>query len=905
MQRRRKLLVMKKAFSIAELVIVACIIGILAALAMPFFQNEATGAKVATARDNLRSAIELYAAQHKGAAPGYENDNTSTVPREDCFRQQTIITERYMRKMPENPFNNLSTMQIVANNEVFPSAATGQYGWIYQAATSTIRLDWPGLDTTGIAYFDYGSTSCPFALCLLYFHGMAKSNWRMVIPGATVFLSSGCIVMLAIVVFRMAAGELGASSYTWTTVLAVALMGLALGSFLGGRIAERFHPRRVLSVLFALSSAACVLAVILNNALKDWTGLWGLYWPLHVFVHVGLLLLMPATLLAAANPVAGKMASGEGTLVGRVTGAILTWGACGSIAGMALAELVVIPAYGNTAAVWSISVTTIVLAFLYWVSCWVLYVWGMVFGVLLLLATSSAPWANQSGAAACLRVARAANVLYESQTPDGSVLVEQISQRPDTRVLWLDANKQGTVLPEDVTYIQDFPAAVGVAVMRGLWQPGSSPSMLFLGSDGYVLPRYVESVWPQSHMVVAATIPTGTAAVRNALGVDQMAVQPIHLDPGACLSALCVRLKQGTLPERFDLIHNQPDNRLNVPSCLVTRQFNDKVSSLLSDKGVYILSVVDLADGGAFLGAVVNTLEQTFPHVQVVTRSASRSSAVEDFVILAGRHSLALAELLTSNAASPAARVLDAAQIDQLKKRCSGIILTDERAPVGTLLTPVVRADAPLHLARKWLRQAVLLESLGQGEQSNALYQQVASSEAPIRGHAYAAIGRRYLSKGETSKAAEAFLAALKCDIEGDSPPATVAEMQADLALVFKKMNELSLAKQHIAAAIKGFQAEVRQYPKSAVAWERLGDAFIFQEDWRGASDAFSHCVELEPDYVTHYDKLAKTLEAQRRYDEAIKVVRLQIALLKKTGRKEAVAQQSQYLEVLEYNRVK
>ena len=151
-------LVIRKAFTIAELVIVACIIGILAALVLPFLQGQATEAKTAAARDNLRvlrSTIELYAAQHKGVAPGYENDNASTVPQEDCFRRQTTIQERYMRSMPENPFNNLSTIRMIANDEDFPADPTGQYGWIYQPATSTIRLDWPGRDTGNFRYFDY------------------------------------------------------------------------------------------------------------------------------------------------------------------------------------------------------------------------------------------------------------------------------------------------------------------------------------------------------------------------------------------------------------------------------------------------------------------------------------------------------------------------------------------------------------------------------------------------------------------------------------------------------------------------------------------------------------------------------------------------------------------------------
>jgi prepilin-type N-terminal cleavage/methylation domain-containing protein len=150
---------MRKGFSLVELMIVACIIGILAALVLPFLQGEATEAKISAAKDNLRvirSTIELYAAQHKGVAPGYDGDDAAAgMPQEEYFRVQTTVRERYMRTMPENPFNNLSTIRMIADSEPFPSQPAGEYGWIYQPATGTIRLDWPGQDTGGIRYFDY------------------------------------------------------------------------------------------------------------------------------------------------------------------------------------------------------------------------------------------------------------------------------------------------------------------------------------------------------------------------------------------------------------------------------------------------------------------------------------------------------------------------------------------------------------------------------------------------------------------------------------------------------------------------------------------------------------------------------------------------------------------------------
>jgi len=149
---------MKRAFSIAELMIVLAVLGILAAIVVPHFWSYTTQAKEAVAKDHLRllrSAIELYAAQHRGVPPGYKGDDPQTHPSSIYFQQQTVLAGNYLRKIPENPFNNLDTMNVLGNSEAFPAEATGDYGWLYQPATKTIRLDWQGTDKDGIRYYDY------------------------------------------------------------------------------------------------------------------------------------------------------------------------------------------------------------------------------------------------------------------------------------------------------------------------------------------------------------------------------------------------------------------------------------------------------------------------------------------------------------------------------------------------------------------------------------------------------------------------------------------------------------------------------------------------------------------------------------------------------------------------------
>ncbi len=151
---------MKKGFTLAEVLIVVAILGILAAIAMPTFMGQVTEAKEATAKDNLRilrSAIELYATKHDGVPPGYLNDNPTMTPNIRTFYIQMIGTGKYLSAFPKNPFSDRTEMKMVYNSEDFPTEPlmTDLWGWIYQPATKTIKLNWPGADSKGTPYFNY------------------------------------------------------------------------------------------------------------------------------------------------------------------------------------------------------------------------------------------------------------------------------------------------------------------------------------------------------------------------------------------------------------------------------------------------------------------------------------------------------------------------------------------------------------------------------------------------------------------------------------------------------------------------------------------------------------------------------------------------------------------------------
>jgi len=163
---------MSCGFTLVELLIVLCILGILAALVVPRFSDASHTARENTLKDDLRylrTQIVVFKAQHRDVPPGYPGGDVGTPPTEAAFlTQMTGNTDEfcsvgtgaqypngpYLTKMPRNPVNGLNTIKVVANG-VALGGTDNLTGWIFKPQTLEIIPNITGADSEGRLYSDY------------------------------------------------------------------------------------------------------------------------------------------------------------------------------------------------------------------------------------------------------------------------------------------------------------------------------------------------------------------------------------------------------------------------------------------------------------------------------------------------------------------------------------------------------------------------------------------------------------------------------------------------------------------------------------------------------------------------------------------------------------------------------
>jgi len=169
--------------------------------------------------------------------------------------------------------------------------------------------------------------------------------------GLVAFLVGGATLATEISASRLLAPSFGASTVVWANIIGLTLAYLALGYWLGGRLADRRPEPRVLATILLVAAAALVVTPFAARPLLRWAvqGVDAVAVGSVVgsFFAALALFAIPVTALGAAAPFLVRLSLRGVEEAGRVAGRLYALSTAGSLVGTFVAALVAIPFAGT------------------------------------------------------------------------------------------------------------------------------------------------------------------------------------------------------------------------------------------------------------------------------------------------------------------------------------------------------------------------------------------------------------------------------------------------------------------------------------------------------------------------------------------------------------------------------
>ena len=421
--------------------------------------------------------------------------------------------------------------------------------------------------------------------------------------------------MIEIVAGRLMAPYVGVSLETFTGIIGTVLAGIAAGSAVGGRLADRHDPRRLVAGSLLLAGGLTwmslpALAILGPLVTPD---------PLGIIVLTSASFLAPATVLSAIGPMVTKLRLDSLSDTGSVVGGLSAAGTAGALAGTFVTGFILLATLRSSVVVMLVGAVL--------VASGVLVTWR---------------WARRGPGlvAATLLAAIGFGVITlpstcDMETPYVCVQIERDEDRPGGRDLFLDQTRHAHVDLDDPTHLDMRYVRLLGAISSEM--PDGPLDVVHLGGGGFTLPQYLAHQRPGSEQVVLEIDPDLPGIAREHLGLSD--------DPTIDIRIGDARLALDDLPtDGVDLVIGDAFAGTSVPWHLTTIEVMVELDRVLRPGGVYAMNVIDGGDNG-YARAQAATLSRQFDHVQVIVPAGGVADRPVNQILIASDRPLPRLEI--------------------------------------------------------------------------------------------------------------------------------------------------------------------------------------------------------------------------------------------------------------------
>jgi MFS family permease len=496
---------------------------------------------------------------------------------------------------------------------------------------------------------------------------MSKKRFLYLISS---FIAGFSLMTVELTASRVIAPFVGSSVYTWTSVIGIILLGLSLGYYLGGFLADKYSAKNWLWFSYLFSSISIIAIPFLmpvGNVIA--TAPYSL--PVVILLITFFLFFIPSVFLGSLSPIILKryVASFDKIAVGAGTLSAL-W-SVGSIVGTFATGFLFIGYIGSAATLFSIGVILAING-LFFYKGRLQFILSLILAVfsLIILFYFSGP-ANASAAL----FSKESNY-YQIKVAGGTY--EGIS---DARILFLDFDSH-SVESQSGKFLGTYPDIYPLfSVFNKVIK-----NIFVIGGGSYSLPKYLAQYYPQASVAVAEIDPQVVAVAQKYFNLDNYKIDTKIGDGRVILSSN---------QAKYDLIFEDAFNSfISLPWHLTTKEFTQEAKSKLTDGGIYAVNFISPAQGdeSLFFQSMLKTFREVFPNMYIFTTGGL--SYFPENIVLIGINSDAHKDIqkIKQEVFSKINGEWLAENISDGNKYSDsqGIILTDNFAPVEKLMMPVM-----------------------------------------------------------------------------------------------------------------------------------------------------------------------------------------------------------------------
>ena len=175
----------------------------------------------------------------------------------------------------------------------------------------------------------------------------------------TTLIANAALLVCQQVAIRLLAPTIGSSVETWSSVLGVFLLGIALGNFIACRFADHFSSKRLILISLILGGFAVWLMPLIANVFEVTQCLASLPLSLQIVIASFAVCLLPGIALSLITPPSIRSLVHNAEQAGAISGSIFALGTLGSLLGNYLTGFVFLAYFGLDSIILS---TTVVLA---------------------------------------------------------------------------------------------------------------------------------------------------------------------------------------------------------------------------------------------------------------------------------------------------------------------------------------------------------------------------------------------------------------------------------------------------------------------------------------------------------------------------------------------------------------